>query len=103
MTITGNEDHNITLAEASEMTGNYRNANPAGKLGFAFGKTAIQDILNQPNCTGIRIYFGQTNAGERNLIVTGVDVNGNDLYNGNLAEYCLPSPPDNSAVNPLNS
>jgi hypothetical protein len=102
MPFTGNEDHSISLQEAAEWTKNYRNANPNQTLAHLFGKTAIAAILNQASCVGIRIYYALDEAGVKQLIITGVDAAGNDLYNGQLAERSFRCPPDCGAVNPLN-
>lgn len=104
MTLTGNENHDITLQEASAFTENYRNAagnNPV--LAHYFGKTKIQAILNQEGCVGMRIYYALSDTGEKQLVITGVDSSGNDMYNGILADRSLMCPTYCSASNPLNS
>lgn len=103
MAFTGNEDHSIPLATASEWTKNYRLANPNQINGHYFGKDAIQAILAQNNCVGIRIYYALNEAGVKQLIITGVDANENDLYNGLLAERSIQCPPTCGVSNPLNS
>jgi hypothetical protein len=103
MTFTGNEDHSISLQEASEWTKNYRNANPGQTLAHYFGQSAITAILNQAGCVGIRIYYALDTEGTKQLIITGVDSNGNDLYNGLLADRSHRCPPVCGTANPLNS
>jgi hypothetical protein len=103
MAFTGNEDHGITLSEAAAMTANYRNDNPDETIAHYFGKAAITDIFNQNGCVGMRVYYGLDDTGKKQLIIVGVDANGNDLYNGKLAERSFKCPPDCGAVNPLNS
>lgn len=103
MAFTGNEDHSITLATASEWTKAYRDANPNSIIGHYFGGAAIEAILAQQNCVGIRIYYAINDVGVKQLVVTGVDGAGNDLYNGVLAERSYNCPPDCSNSNPLNS
>lgn len=103
MPFTGSENHSIPLQDAADLTANYRNANPGEPIGWFYGKYAINDILAQPGCVGVRIYNGQTATGVRNLVITGVDAAGNDLYNGLLAEYGVMCPTNCSTLNPLNS
>lgn len=103
MTFTGNENHDIPLNTASAWTANYRNANPNQIKGHYFGKTAILAILEQSGCVGIRVYYAINSDGVKQLIVVGVDANGNDLYNGLLADRSFNCPPDCGAANPLNS
>lgn len=104
MTLTGNEPHDITLAEASAMTANFRNTIPVGQtIAHCFGKQAIMDILNQEGCKGIRIYYALDSAGVKHLVVVGVNTSGNDLFDGKLAERSIRCPQDCSAANPLNT
>lgn len=104
MTFTGNEPHDISLSQASAWTKNYRDTITTGQtIGHYFGKAAIQAILAQPDCVGIRIYYGLDEAGAKQIITTGVDQAGNDLYNGLLAERTIKCPPDCGLANPLNS
>ena len=104
MTHTGNEPHDITLSQAAAWTKNYRNTITTGQtIAHYFGKTAILAILNQTNCVGIRHYYALDDSGNKQIIATGVDANGNDLYNGLLAERSLTCPLDCSSNNPLNS
>jgi hypothetical protein len=108
MTVTGHENHDIPLSEASAWTKNYRIANPGTPdnptvLGHYFGMDAINAILAQTGCVGIRIYYALDDSGVKQVIICGVTVDGNDLYNGQLAERSYNCPPQCSANNPLNS
>ena len=102
---TGNENHTISLAEASALTARYRQQYTPGSciLGEYFGKQAIQSLLNQLGCVGTRIYYGLDELNVPKLILVGVDANGNDMTQGEIMEFGFPSPPHNSASNPLNS
>lgn len=104
MTFTGNEDHSISLAEAAQMTENFRNTITAGQtIAHAFGKQAIQDILDQSGCLGLRIYYGLDENSAQQLILVGVNSDGNDLYQGSLAERAKKCPQSCSVSNPLNT
>jgi len=47
MAFTGDEDHSISVEDASQLTQNYREqANSGGILGEFFGKRALLSILN---------------------------------------------------------
>jgi hypothetical protein len=102
MSFSPNENHEITLAEASVMTEAYRDANLNSKIGGFFGKDAIQEILNQSECVGLKFYFAMKN-GNLTLVLCGAKANQDDLYLGYLADQCLPDPPHSSSSNPLNS
>ncbi|MEZ4803914.1 MAG: hypothetical protein R2852_00095 [Bacteroidia bacterium] len=104
MSFTGSEDHSITLPEAAALTKNYRDANPPGvTIGHFFGMDAINSILAQPGCVGIRIYYAQDTLGDKKLVLTGVDAAENDMYTGELAEFSVKCPTSCSSANPLNS
>lgn len=104
MTLTGNEPHGISLTEAAQMTKNFRNTITTGQtIAHCFGQDAVQNIIDQTGCVGIRIYYGLDNNGAQQLILVGVDTNGNDLYNGLLAERAIKCPQSCSSANPLNS
>jgi len=104
MTFTGNENHDISLTQAAEWTENFRNTITSGQtIAHYFGKAAIMAILNQSGCVGIREYYALDDTGKKQIIVVGVDANGNDLYQGLLAERSITCPLDCSAANPLNT
>lgn len=99
-----NQNHSISLEEASKMTKKYREMKAAtDPIASAFGKTAINDILNQENCAGIRAYYARDDKSQLTLVIAGVDTNGDDLYDGKLAEWSALCPPICGASNPLNS
>ena len=104
MSFTGNEDHSITLAIASKWTKNYRDDSPEGSTRAHFyGKDAIQAILDQADCVGIRIYYALDDTGKKQLIIVGANADENDLYQGLLAERGKPCPSMCGVTNPLNS
>lgn len=103
MSFDGHENHSITLAAASALTANYRTNNPGQTLAHFFGKDAIQAILDQEGCVGIRIYYGENASGQDKLVLCGVTSDENDMYAGELAQYSILCPNVCGANNPLNS
>lgn len=104
MNFTGHESHDITLNEAAAMTKRYRDTITAGQtIAHYFGGDAINAILQQTGAVGIRIYYGLNDTNQKQLIITGVDSAGNDLYLGSLAERSVTCPIDCSSANPLNT
>lgn len=90
---TGREDHSIPLPAASAMTRNFRQGVPPGSLiGGAFSKDALQSVLSQPGCIGIRFYFADDN-GTRTLVAVGINESGDDLVSGTVLERWFPCPP----------
>ena len=86
-------NHQIELTEAQEMIGRWRRANPEGKHALAYTRVAFERILGQEGCTGIRMYYAMHPDGMPTIVMVGVDVQGNDLDQGELAEYVFPCPP----------
>ena len=104
MAFTGQENQQIPLSQAKVLTAAFRHANPPGvKIGGYFSNNAIQSVITQVNCVGIRYYYGLDSSSNPVLVITGVDANQNDLYNGILIEMSLPCPSYCSTPNPLNS
>jgi len=103
MSFDPNKNHSITLAAAAEMTEDYRNANPGARKAVAFGKTAIQNILNQNNCEALKCYFALDANGDLTLVLCGAEANQDDLVNGDLADHGYGDPPYSSSPNALNS
>jgi hypothetical protein len=100
--ITGHENHAIALVDAVKLTSNFRaGAGPGGILGEAFGKDAVQSILNQTNCVGLRIYYGRRSDSTPALVLVGVDAFGHDLTAGLIDETGWPCPPICDSSSPL--
>ncbi len=103
MSFTGNEVHDISLQEASDLTANYRISNPGAVLGFYYSKLAISNILAQTDCVGIRIYYAEDDLGSPKMVISGVLSNEDDIDTGLLAEFGTPCPPNKGKNDPLNS
>ena len=105
MDYTGNENHEISLNEAAELTQRFRDNLPVIDITTAeyFGKSALEDLLSQNGCVGIRVYYGIDSDMKKRLVIVGVNGEGNDLYEGNLMEVGVICPPFCSSNNPLNS
>ena len=100
----GNENHDITLAEAAELTKRYRDQmNSTDRKGGFFGKEKLLEILNQTDCVGIRYYYGLDRDNKQVLVLTGVLANEDDMVDGVLAELALPCPIRCGNDNALNS
>lgn len=104
MEFTGHEDHSISLRDAAELTARYRAQMQPGDLkGGFFGKDAINAIFAQTACVGIRFYYGLDSDNKKVLVLTGVNADGHDLVDGELAEFSIPCPASCSEDNDLNS
>jgi hypothetical protein len=104
MSFNGNEGEFVTLSDASRWTANYRNTIQSGEvIAFAAGKVKIIELLTQDDCLGARIYYAIKDDGEKNLVIVGVDENGDDLEKGLIIDQFIPCPKFCSKPNRLNS
>ena len=104
MAFTGNEDHSISLKDAAGLTKKYRKtAGAAAVLGGYFSKTAVQSLLDQEDCVGIKFYYGKEKVGTMQLVILGVTSAEKDLTDGEIAERSIPCPPYCGPLNHLNS
>jgi hypothetical protein len=102
--ITGKENHRISLAKAAQLTRNYRRKMKKGGIkGSYISRSAVLSILKQKDCLGLRIYHGLSVAGKANLVLVGVNKDGNDMVKGVIAEKLWPCPPFCPDANELNS
>jgi hypothetical protein len=95
-----NNPHEITLQEAITMTHAYQNTPQfAGqtKAGLITA-SAVQDLLNQPGCLGVRIYFALNTNNDLTTVMVGTNSTGEDMTDGillnknqNCPPWCSPS------------
>jgi hypothetical protein len=89
MPFDGNEDHRIKFEDAAALTKAYRDNSPASapKGGF-FGRAAIEQILSQNGCMGIRYYHGQDASGKAVIVLVGTDANEDDQVDVTSGHVC---------------
>ncbi|NRA12982.1 MAG: hypothetical protein HRT57_13595 [Crocinitomicaceae bacterium] len=63
------------------MTAEYRVLNPGGRTAHFYRKEILNDLLAQEGCTGIRVYYGIDDNGEKELVLLGTDEGENDMTN----------------------
>lgn len=102
MAFNGTEGGEITLQQGAEMTSRYRAENPDTTIAHFFGKDILRKLLDQDNSMGIRMYYGIDEDGAKQLVLVGVDSDGNDLTEL-VADLSFPCPNACSDRNPLNS
>ena len=94
MAFPGASDHRITPAEGAALTRRHRRGGKPGEpKAFAFGRAALDAILAQDGCAGIRAYLGREEGGTPTLVLVGVDESGADLVAGEVMNRSLPCPP----------
>ncbi len=92
-------NHKVTLAEAQALLAK----RPTGitERGGHFPRQAIEAILAQPGCVGLRFYYGTNPDGTPTLVLVGIDANEADMTAGVMIDNHFPCPPfcdDKSAL-----
>jgi hypothetical protein len=83
----------ITLDEAIDFTHSFQTRNPNELKSFFVGINKLNLILEQEDFVGLRIYNGyNTNTQKNNLVLVGVDEEGEDITNGVILEHLNPCP-----------
>ena len=72
-------NHMISIAEGARMIAAYRSRFPGAIRGWLFDRRAIDALLAQPNCAGLRVYRAIKDDGTENVILVGTDELGSDL------------------------
>ena len=101
MAFNGTEGVMIPLAEAAEMTANYRAKCPGEVQAGFYGKDNILALLQQTGAMGIRIYYGIDSNDQKQMVLVATDANENDII-GLTLEQSLPCPKHCSTANALN-
>jgi len=78
-TFNGSEGTFIQLSTASDWTKKYREENEGQAKGIFYGKTKLNELLNQTDCVGIRVYFGTDEEGNNQLVLVGAKANMDDI------------------------
>ena len=94
MALPPKRDHKITLEAAAALTRRYRqSAGQGAQRAGMFPREVFETLLTQSGCAGVRIYYGQSENGSRELVLVGVDSEGNDQTSAELFDVSLPCPP----------
>jgi hypothetical protein len=83
--------HKITAAEARALLA--RRPQGLATRGGHFPREAFEAILKQPNCAGIRFYYGTNPDGSPAIVMVGIDANSADMTDGEIIDTHFPCPP----------
>ncbi len=62
-----------------EMIQNFQLAHPSEIAGYEIGRVILEQILNQPLCSGLKVYNAINKQGENTLVLVGMDKNSQPL------------------------
>lgn len=103
MAIDSNTGEIISLPEAVNFVTAFQVRFPHEARAFFVGSNKITDLLEQPDCIGVRIYNGYDESEQvLNRVLVGVDSFGEDIAKGVIVEKLAPCPTICSANSPLN-
>ncbi len=92
----------LTQEEAAAMTLEYRTKYPNKVRAHYLGKEKLQQVMDQTDVTGLRIYYGIDSEGKQQALVVGTKSNGNDVL-GLILDRGLSCPTACSTPNVLNT
>jgi hypothetical protein len=78
---TAEVGEDIGYEKGAKMIKNYYDQNQDDVLAHFMGKNMIEALLAQPGAVGIRMFHGINEIGLKQLVLVGVDANGNNLVN----------------------
>lgn len=76
---SGKEGRFVPLSLSKKWVANFRESNPDHTHAFYFGCELFENLLKEPGCVGIRIYYAQDDDGSPKMVLVGVDKFGKDI------------------------
>lgn len=84
----------ISLEKAIELTHSYQESNPEKPNSYFVGLDKINELLQQNENIGLRIYPGlDPQSNQNNMVLVAVDQEGEDLTNGIMLDELITCPP----------
>lgn len=104
MAFNGSEGKPIDLNTAAALTTKYRNSHPNEVYSHFFGNAILQQLLQQPGCQGIRLYYGSDGTTSK-LVAVGANGEEDDQLGSAfiVADDTPTGPPHCGQANVLNS
>lgn len=101
--LTPDDGQRISKADAKNLITDYKTKNPDQVWAQFYGSNKLNEILNQNECIGIRIYVTTNAAGKNQLVLVGAKKDGNNVWpkvdtpdsnvGGMILEFGSPCPP----------
>lgn len=105
MAFNGTEGEYISMDDAGALTEGWRTGGNGSIKGYFYGKEKLQHLLDEDGSEGIRIYFGETDKGEKTLVLVAADSYENDIITGTetkILDKGIACPPNCGTGNGLN-
>jgi hypothetical protein len=78
-TFNGTEGDPIARSTAKAWTANFRELNPSGTEAHFFGADIIKQVLAEDGCVGIRMYYALDDKQQPQILLVGVNAQGQNL------------------------
>ena len=76
---SGSEGRFVSPSNSRKWVANFQRNNPGHTHAFYFGSELFENLLKEPGCVGIRVYYAQDDAGNPKMVLMGVDSDGNNI------------------------
>ncbi len=76
---TGSEETWMSEEVSNRWIANYSTQYPQGLIAHFFGFQIINQILSQPDCIGIRMYYALNDSGVQQILLVGVNTKGENI------------------------
>lgn len=87
-------DHRIAKGDAQRIArAHHQNPGRHRPAPFAFRREALERVLAQPGCVGVRLHPALHDDGSSTWVLVGVNDTGNDMTDGELVQEPFPCPP----------
>lgn len=103
MALTGKEGGPIERADARRWTANYRASGTGKTNSHLFGAETVKQLLEQPGCVGLRLYYALNDEGQQQMLLVATDAEGSDLPESDVLDKSMICPPDCMAGGDLDS
>ena len=97
----GTEGDPLSLMKAKQWAAHYRDKNQGSTQAHFFGSEIIKQILAEPGCVGIRMYYAIDDNGRKQILLVGANANGDNLLpstSSSFASFSLFSDPDDGNI-----
>ena len=93
--------HIITLEEANQIIGRFKNSYPNLRSTSYFTATAVRNVLNQEGLNRVKFYFGSNILNQPELFMLGLNSNDDDMINGYIISSLFVNLSGNSIITQL--
>jgi len=76
---SGKEGRFVPPSLSRKWVANFQKNNPKHTHAFYFGCELFENLLKEPGCVGIRIFYAQDDDGSPKMVLVGVDAKGNNI------------------------